>query len=318
MTTPVTPRLARQLILDELFDLTLYRRLRPAATGSVAEVLDTLTPVEVRHLEFWQRFFGQRYDRLDFSRRCKLAAMLLLARLLGPRFVRLLLESIEVYGIQKYLTVWEAYQGTPLAAAVAEVLRDELGHEDAIVTQFASRRLSGEKIRSIFLGLNDGLVEMLGAVSGFFAAFASAGQVFVAALTVAVAGAFSMAAGVFVSSGSQQEVDDTERRRRRFLDGVAAPDDRSVQPLTQALIVGAVYFAGALVPILPVFFGARTVLASALVAGSMIVAVSFILSFITGMNVRRRIATNVAITTLAVVVTYTIGATARTLWGVAL
>lgn len=47
------------------------------------------------------------------------------------------------------------------------------------------RRISPERVRDVFLGLNDRLVEILGAVSGFFAAFGNAATVLVAGLTVA-------------------------------------------------------------------------------------------------------------------------------------
>ena len=39
-------KLGRQLILDELFDLSLYTRLRAVARDDVARILDALIPVE--------------------------------------------------------------------------------------------------------------------------------------------------------------------------------------------------------------------------------------------------------------------------------
>src|SRR5689334_13317739 len=71
---PVDDRLARRLILDELFDLSLYRSLSRVAHGRQREVLEELIPVEVRHLAFWQEFFELRLDRLDPLRRLQLAA----------------------------------------------------------------------------------------------------------------------------------------------------------------------------------------------------------------------------------------------------
>jgi VIT1/CCC1 family predicted Fe2+/Mn2+ transporter len=44
---------------------------------------------------------------------------------------------------------------------------DEFKHEDVLVTALTERKINAEKIRNIFLGLNEGLVEILGAVSGF-------------------------------------------------------------------------------------------------------------------------------------------------------
>jgi VIT1/CCC1 family predicted Fe2+/Mn2+ transporter len=82
--------------------------------------------------------------------------------------------------------------------------------------------------------------------------------------------------------------------------------------------VGLGYFAGALVPVLPVLFGAKGMLPTVVTAGTTIVAVSAIVAFISGMDVRRRIAQNALVTGIAVLVTYTIGLLAKQVWGVAL
>lgn len=311
------PRLARQLILDELFDLSLYRALRLVARGNLASVLDALIPVETRHLAFWQEFFGLRLDRLDLGRRLKLGIIVGLCRLLGAPAIHLVLEAIEVYGVRKYLKVWSTYRDGPLGPAVREVLEDEFRHEDAVVTGDAERRLNPQRIRDIFLGLNDGLVEILGAVSGFFGAFGDAVTVLVAGSTVAVAGALSMAAGAYVATGSEQEVRATEVERQRFLGGPLPPAAEGGSTLASALVVGASYLAGALVPVLPVLFGARSALPSLLAGGSVIILVSTLLAFLSGMDVRRRIATNLVIIGAAVGVTYLIGTATKRLWGVA-
>ncbi|MES4785837.1 MAG: hypothetical protein C4294_08470, partial [Nitrospiraceae bacterium] len=77
----------------------------------------------------------------------------------------------------------KSYKDEPLGTAVKGILLDEFKHEDAIVTQMAERKINPEKIRNIFLGLNDGLVEILGAVSGFFGAFGNAIMVLIAGST---------------------------------------------------------------------------------------------------------------------------------------
>ena len=63
-------------------------------------------------------------------------------------------------------------------------------------------------------------------------------------------------------------------------------------------------------------FGARTVWPTVLTGGTMIVAVSAIVAFISGMNVRHRITLNVMITGLAVIVTYVLGWLTKRLLGV--
>jgi len=304
-------------VLDELFDLSLYRRLRPVATGELARMLDELVHVETRHVAFWQQFFGLGALReLDAGRRLKLGVITAVCRLLGASAVHLVLEAIEVHGVRKYLRVWNRYKDTPLGAAVREVLQDEFAHEDMVVSGESERHVNPEKVRNVFLGLNDGLVEILGAVSGFFAAFGSSAAVLAAGFTVAVAGAMSMAAGAYIGAGSEAEVRETEEERRRFL-GETVPRAPAETPGASALVVGLGYFAGALVPVLPVLFGAKGMLPTILAAGTTIVLVSAVVAFISGMDVRRRIVLNVLITGIAVGVTYAIGLVAKALLGMA-
>jgi vacuolar iron transporter family protein len=319
MTAPYQydPSLARALILDELFDLSLYKALRGIAGDEESKAtLSELITVETQHLAFWQRFFGQTLDRLDAGRRLKLTIMLLACRLLGTTGIHLVLEAIEVHGVRKYLALWREYQRQPLGEALRGILMDEFKHEDVLVTALTQRKINAEKIRNIFLGLNDGLVEILGAVSGFFGAFGSASMVLIAASTTAVAGALSMGAGAFLALNSEKEVKSTEVAKRIFLGEASESASMEEQPLSSALVVGSAYLAGAVVPVLPVMFGADDPFFSVLTAGFMVIVVSTILSFLSGMDVKRRITLNLVILAIAVSVTYAIGLLAKRLWGI--
>jgi predicted membrane protein (TIGR00267 family) len=316
--TGLDARLGRRLVLDEIFDLSLYRELHAIAPSDLRRVLEALIPVETRHVAFWQKFFGlEHVTRLDAGRRIRLALIVVACRLFGGSAIHIVLEAIEVHGVKKYLDVWERYGDGPLGAAVREVLEDEFKHEDEVVSGEAERRINPEKVRNVFLGLNDGLVEIVGAVSGFFAAFESSVAVITAGFTVGVAGALSMAAGAYIGAGSEAELRETEDARKRFL-GETVTSEVAESPLASAAIVGIGYFIGAVVPVLPVVFGARTVWPTVLTGGTMIVLVSAIVAFISGMDVRRRILLNVVITGLAVVVTYTLGLLTKRLLGVAI
>jgi len=255
-------RLGRRLVLDELFDLSLYRALRTFAPDRVRAILDQLIPIETKHYEFWQKFFGLELTRLDVGRRVKLVLMVALARVFGAPAIHLILEAIEVFGVRKYLAVWRLYEGGPLGRAVREVLEDEFKHEDAVVSEEAERQINPERVRDIFLGLNDGLVEILGAVSGFFGAFTNATTVLIAGLMVGVAGALSMGAGAYLAASSESEVRDTESRRRRFLGEPEPAEAAGGTAIASGFRVGLSYVVGAVVPVLPVLFGARTLLPS--------------------------------------------------------
>ena len=290
----------------------------PAAGGApgLRPILEQLIPIETRHYGFWQEFFGLKITTLDLPRRAKLALLVGLARLLGAPGIHLILEAIEVYGVRKYLAVWRQYEGGPLGAAVRGILEDEFKHEDAVVMADSERQMSPQRVRDIFLGLNDGLVEILGAVSGFFGAFTNATTVLVAGIMVGVAGAFSMGAGAYLAGSSEAEVRDTEVRRRRFLGEAEVTEGSADTPLASGVWVGLSYVIGAVVPILPVLFGARTLLPSLVVAGGVIVIVSAILAFLSGMNVKRRILLNLAILAAAVAISYLIGLVAQSVWGI--
>jgi VIT1/CCC1 family predicted Fe2+/Mn2+ transporter len=309
-------RLGRRLVLDELFDLTLYRALQRVAPPGLQAILDQLIPIETRHYGFWQEFFGLKIAKLDLPRRAKLALLVGLSRLFGVPAIHLILEAIEVFGVRKYLAVWKQYEGGPLGQAVRGILEDEFKHEDAVVMADSERQVSPQRVRDIFLGLNDGLVEILGAVSGFFGAFTNTTTVLVAGIMVGVAGAFSMGAGAYLAGSSEAEVRDTEVRRRRFLGEAEATEGSADTPLASGVWVGVSYVIGAVVPILPVLFGARTLLPSLVVAGGVIVIVSAILAFLSGMNVKRRILLNLAILAAAVAISYLIGLVAQSVWGI--
>ena len=254
VATTADVALGRQLVLDEIFDLSLYRSQREVATGRLRAILDELIQVETRHVAFWQRFFHlEGLTALDARRRWKLRALVAVCRVFGAGAIHVVLEAIEVHGVRKYLRVWDRYKDGPLGAAVREILQDEFQHEDMVVSGAAERHINPDKVRNVFLGLNDGLVEILGAVSGFFAAFRSTPAVLAAGFTVAVAGAMSMAAGAYIGAGSEAEVRATETGRRRLSpdpagekpDWVQEPDQDGVGSLPRWLPLRSPYRQGA-------------------------------------------------------------------------
>ena len=306
------------LILGELFDLCLYRKLHKTCSGPLKDLLAELIPVEERHFSFWQRFFDKEVVKLRFGQRVKLSLILGACRLFGPTAVHLVLEATEVYGIRKYLVVWERYRDEPLGQAVKEVLQDEFQHEDDIVSQLTERKISPERVRNIFFGLNDGSVEVLGALSGFFAAFHRPDLVLMASSSVAVAGALSMAAGAYAAASSEAEVRKIERGKARFLGHTPAANELAAKPLQAAGVVGASYFLGAVIPVAPVLLGATTLLFPLLFAVLAISCLSLVLAYLSGMAVRKRILMNLGMMAGAVGITYLVGGLAKSLWGISL
>ncbi|TSC78539.1 MAG: hypothetical protein G01um101433_204 [Parcubacteria group bacterium Gr01-1014_33] len=311
-------RLGKDLILDERFDLLLYEKFRDYAKGDLNTLLEELIAIESKHVVFWENFFGIQGSSLNLGRRLKLAIFTGAAFLFGEKVIHLLLEAIEVYGIRKYLRVWEMYKDTALGEALEGILHDEMAHEDVIVSRLVERSINPARVRNIFLGFNDGLVETLGAISGFFAAFDRLPSIVLAAFTVAVAGSFSMGAGVFLGTSSENEVKRLEAGRKEFLKGVARKEEKYEQPLASGFIVAIFYFIGALIPISPVLFGFENLFLSVAISAGFIILISLVLSFLSGMDIGRRILLNLLIIAGAVVITYAIGIITRQIWGVRL
>src|SRR5437867_6126589 len=144
--------LGQRLVLDEIFDLSLYRALQRIAPSDLRRVLDALIPVETRHVAFWQQFFGlEHVTRLDAFRRLKLAVIVAVCRMFRGAAIHVVLQAIEAHGVKAYLDVWTRYDEGPLGAAVREVLEDEFRHEDALVTGAGERRINPDTVRNVFL-----------------------------------------------------------------------------------------------------------------------------------------------------------------------
>lgn len=133
---------------------------------------------------------------------------------------------------------------TPLfGQALKATLMDEFEHEDEIVSGFTGRKINPERVRGIFLGFNDGLVEILGAVSGFFTALREPRLVLGASIAVAVAGALSMAAGAYAATSSEREMKQVQRGKALFL-GRKKDEGNPSSPVSTGWVVGISYFVG--------------------------------------------------------------------------
>jgi len=84
---------------------------------------------------------------------------------------------------------------------------DEIEHEE--IFSKSKQLLHVENLRDFILGMNDGLVEILGAVTGLSAAYVNNPfMVAISGLIVGVAGALSMGIGSFISVRSQREMNE--------------------------------------------------------------------------------------------------------------
>ena len=114
-----------------------------------------------------------------------------LVRRLGPRRMRGILAAMKVRGMSLYT---HASMGHPMPQAEAGMEHRHRGVE------------SGGNLRAAVFGVNDGLISNASLIMGVAGATADNATLLLAGVAGLVAGAFSMAAGEYVSVRSQREM----------------------------------------------------------------------------------------------------------------
>ncbi len=140
--------------------------------------------------------------------------------MLGAGAVTSLLEMGERDAVKKYyrfLTEYSSEMSEDERERLKSVILDELEHEKFFREE--EKTFHTENIRDLVLGMNDGLVEILGAVTGLSAVYPNRPElVGISGLIVGgVAGALSMGIGAFISVRSQRQVNEALREKMEVL-----------------------------------------------------------------------------------------------------
>ncbi len=216
--------LARDFHRDELRDRENYRFLAARIhSPRLRRELERIADMEARHAGFWERVLRARGATPGSPPRPGLGLRLIgaAARILDPVLLVGLLELGENAAYHRYFeTLLQAPLDEAERAELRRIILDELEHEQFFHTQ--SRALGASSVRDFVLGMNDGLVELLGTVAGLSAVYGGApGVVGISGLVVGIAGGLSMGIGAFVSVRSERQVEEARRRRARILREVA-------------------------------------------------------------------------------------------------
>ncbi len=230
---------ALQFYRDEYSDSVLYAQLAKIEKDeALKNEFLRLSNIEAKHAKFWHDFLARRGVKISKAKVSKfsLYSTRLLRKILGPGAVASLLEMGENSAIQKYfkfLTTYQEKLDEEERRELSEVILDELEHEKFFYE--SKQRFHVENIRDLVLGMNDGLVEILGAVTGLSAVYVyNPKLVGISGLIVGVAGALSMAIGTFISVRSQRQVNESIRQRMEVLFRVSP--DRAKDELLDKLL----------------------------------------------------------------------------------
>jgi len=172
----------------------LYRVVAATEAGTPrAALFEGLAREADKQAEIWARHAekaGQRVpDRFVPDVRTHIVAALV--RALGPRRLRAMLAAMKVRGMSLY---HGARAGHPMPRSVEDVGRRHRGVE------------SGGNLRAAVFGVNDGLISNASLIMGIAGATSSHATILLAGAAGLIAGAFSMAAGEYVSVRSQREM----------------------------------------------------------------------------------------------------------------
>jgi VIT1/CCC1 family predicted Fe2+/Mn2+ transporter len=205
----------RALLASERDAAALYDRLAAAESGERRAVLTELAEVERRHAEHWAAKLRSVGAKVPAPGRVSLRTRVLgaVARRWSPSAVLPIIERAERADAG-------LYDQDPDAAA--SMAAEERGHARTIATlirggrpdptaQIARRERwhrsdrSGS-LRAAVFGVSDGLVSNTALVMGFAGSGSSRSAILLAGVAGLLAGAFSMAAGEYVSMSSQREM----------------------------------------------------------------------------------------------------------------
>ncbi len=215
---------ARRFYLGEIDDWQTYSLLaKHSRDDELRALLERIAAMERQHADFWAGILERHGQPLPTPRPRRLRAFLLrlLQRRINPLLLIAALELGETGAVEAYHRLWQSRLLPPTdCERLRGIILDELEHEAAFRRQ--TRQAGLQNVRDFVLGMNDGLVEILGAVTGLSAAYAGNPLlVAVSGLVVGIAGALSMGIGAFISVRSQRQVNAGARQRMAVLFSVA-------------------------------------------------------------------------------------------------
>ena len=210
----------RKYLKRELEAAAVYKAMAGAETDSErADVFNRLVQAEMRHASRWAEKLGMDPDALvPALGGVRLRMLGWIARRFGThRLIPLLLRG-ESKEISTYSLDPEAHDLAKEERSHSHTLRNMAGGQDRVEAIRAERgHYSGASgsLRAAVLGVNDGLVSNFSLVMGVAGGISNPDIVLLAGVAGLLAGAFSMAAGEYVSMRSQRDVYENQIRLER-------------------------------------------------------------------------------------------------------
>ena len=204
----------RRYLNNELEAVQLYGDLAGVEKNEErAGLFRRLAQAEMRHVRIWSRKLGLEDQSPDnYRRTLRVIVLRTVARVLGTRAVMPMILKSEAADASTYREDPEATNIVQEEIEHFNVLGRLAGRPDHTqILSLERRHYSGTvNVRAGVLGFNDGLLSNLSLVMGVAGATSDPNFIVIAGISGLLAGAFSMAAGEYVSVRAQRDVYERE------------------------------------------------------------------------------------------------------------
>lgn len=200
MQTTITPAEADILAWRERRDYEVYRALEANERNpEFREILHGLIAQERSDYDFWLRFTSKK----DFSVSPLLISMYVLMRqIFGLVFTAKFLERREKEAAETYMSILDRVDDDS-KAEFERMIAHEREHERKFIASIREERL--DFVGNIVLGINDGLIELTGALVGFSFALSDTKLVATTGLITGIAATLSMASSAYMQAKYDNE-----------------------------------------------------------------------------------------------------------------
>ncbi|MBI1952932.1 MAG: VIT1/CCC1 transporter family protein [Candidatus Omnitrophica bacterium] len=219
-----------QFAANEYRDYISYRELAKIETvPAFKRILEELVQHELEDYRFWLPLSSQKRHRVG---PLQIACLKLMRKLLGLTFTAKFLELHERDAVRNYALLLESAE-PKVKARLQEIIAHERQHERGLIQQIKEEHV--KFLSSIVLGVNDGLVELTGALVGFAFALRHSALAGLFGVVTGIAASLSMAASAYMQARHEEGRD----------------------PKKAALYTGLAYLTVVVLLVLPFFAFAR-------------------------------------------------------------
>jgi VIT1/CCC1 family predicted Fe2+/Mn2+ transporter len=185
---------------DEFKDFTIYNELKKFEKDkNFRKILEKLSKQELKHYKFWLSISTRKKYSIS---KLEILFFIIIRIIFGLTFTLKFLENHEKDVIKSYKDYLKKLKGK-MKTKLKQIIKDEEFHENQLI-----KKVNEERVRYLgasILGLNDGLIELTGALAGLTAAFQNSFIVAISALIAGIAASMSMAASSYLQARTEMK-----------------------------------------------------------------------------------------------------------------